>query len=64
MIVTGRPRRSSNRWDTLYKVDCPRAIDWWISYFGEVPSSSRTGSLTDADGHGQDIDLDRRAIGL
>jgi hypothetical protein len=30
-------RRSSSRWNTLLKTDCPRAIDHWISYFGELP---------------------------
>jgi hypothetical protein len=39
MIATERPRQSSSRRDTLCKVDYLRAIDHWINYFGEVPSS-------------------------
>ncbi len=57
-------RRSSSRWDTLFKTDCRRAIDHLISYFGELPASPWTSRpVPAAEDHAQNIDLDRRAVG-
>ncbi len=65
MLATESLRRSSGRWDTLFKADYPRVIDRSISYFGELPSSPRTsGPLPDVEGHAPDTGLGARAIGL
>jgi hypothetical protein len=45
-ITLTRDRRAVG--DTLFKTDNPRAIDCWINYFGELPSSPLTQLVSEA----------------
>jgi hypothetical protein len=56
-------RRSSSRCVALLKTDYPRAVDDWIRYFGERPSSRTSGGVPDTPGRAEGIAPARRGLG-